>query len=306
MRHFVRRALAIATASVVAVLAGVTESPVLAGPGVRTGSITSGPLTLTVKEAPYFLVGTQESLADYCGKPYYEGGRVRLGIAATSPYGIASWDTAVVTPADDSPYWVHHAQSAPPVVAYDLDNYTNFCGGSQANSQGFVIRVTDKHNNVAVLEDWNTFDFMRWDNSSPGASFGTFTYSPGWAVAKKCAKCDDGKSSYTTKTGATATFTLDPSWTDGGATAGHLGLVMTEGPGHGVVKLYLDGQLKASVDTYSKTWKYRTYAYDFGPLSAGAHTVTLVNAGTGGRSRIDLQGIGFTYGFPCVPADCPA
>lgn len=276
------------------------------------GSISSGPLTLTVQDAPFFVKGTQVTVSDWCG--ITESSVVRQGASASSVNGIASWDVLTYDYADGETRPLrHYAQSAPPKIQYSADNYNDDCGGGyggESNVRHTVVRVTDKKGNVALLGEEMRMFFSRWDNSEPFGGYvvpGAFSFGTGWARSA-CAQCDSGATMNTSKAGASATFTLNRSWApytrlSGWATAGHLGLVMTKGPGHGKVKLYFDGKLKATIDTNATTWKYRTYVYDFGPFTPGAHTVKIVNVGTAGRPRIDVQGIGLTAGGT-YPPEC--
>ncbi|MGZ4533282.1 MAG: hypothetical protein ACXVXP_13155 [Mycobacteriaceae bacterium] len=292
----------------VAALAAVLLLP---GGSASAGNVSSGPLTLTVKESPFFVKGTQETLFDYCGTDggfqIYQGGTVQQAVSATSPYGIASWDIATSYSYSEPSPWVHYAQSAPPLLRYSRDNYDDGCGGGVHNGQGFIVRVTDKHGNVAELEEMASIHVPRWDNTTAEDPFtssaASFSFGAAWAASNPCSKCDNGSTIYTTKAGASAVYTLNSSWSNpySDPVASHLGLIMTKGPGHGAVKLYLDGVLKATVNTYSSTWKYRNYVYDFGPLTPGAHTVKLVNVGTPGRPRIDVQGMGQMVGITRVP-----
>jgi hypothetical protein len=269
---------------------------------------------LTLKDSPFFVKGAQEGLFGICDPADpYAGATVRQGVSATSSYGIASWDVAAAFTYDSPGSWTHYAQSSPPPIQYGRTNYDDACGGGEHNGQGVIVRVTDKHGNVAELEELARFFFDRWNNTATdGILFGTFAFGAGWTSNHPCPQCDHGSTAFATKAGVSAVFTLDknwPSYTFPAARGGHLGLVMTKGPGHGAVRLYLDGVLKATVDTYSSTWKYRSYVYDFGPLKAGAHTVKLVNVGTAGRPRVDVQGIGLLAGYTdvpvCDPDTCP-
>ena len=281
-------------------------------PGVAVaGSVSSGPLTLTVKDAPFFVKGTQAGILDYCGtggdQPLWESALLQQGMSATSPYGIASWDVAHSYSFDSPGPWTHYAQTTPPLIRYTMDNYdSSNCGGGISDGQGVIVRVTDKHGNVAELEEMQSFFFERWDNTNVDDGFyGTWTYSSGWAVNSGCGQCVAGTTAYTTRKSASATFTLSNAWSSPPygprGTAAHLGLVMTEGPGRGAVKLYVDGALKATIDTKAASYKYRTYIYDAGPLAPGAHTIKIVNVGTSGRPRIDLQGMGMVFGSTDVP-----
>lgn len=298
--------------------AGAVVGLALPATTASAGSISSGPLTLTIKDSPFIVKGIQETLLDYCGSGggafgVYEGGLVQQALSATSTYGIASWDIAPAYVYDLPGSWTHYAQSAPPLIQYARDNYDDSCGGGVHNGQGVIVRVTDKKGNVAELEEMAHFDFTRWDNTSAaynfGLSSGAFSFGAAWAAYNPCAQCDNNSTIYATRVGASAVFTLNSTWSSwDNALGGHLGLVMTKGPGHGAVKLYLDGALKATIDTYSSAYQYRNYVYDFGPLTPGAHTVKLVNVGTKGRPRIDVQGMalaaGSTYVPTCDPDTC--
>lgn len=288
-------------------LVGLSALGLLLIPGAASaGSTSTGPLTLTVQDAPYFVKGTQLGLFDVCGGADYESASLRQAVSASSSNGIASWDVAQSYSNSEPDSWVHYARSSAPVIKYGRGNYDNDCGGGEPRGVGVIVKVTDTKGNVAMLEELAAFSFSRWDNNSAGYVVpGTFTFSTGWAAAA-CAQCDNGSTMNTSKKGASATFTLSSTWAaDWGATAGHLGLVMTKGPGHGKVKLYFDGALKATVDTKAATSKYRTFVYDFGPFGPGAHTVKLVNVGTAGRPRIDVQGIGLMAGYTRVPLCTP-
>ena len=291
----------------VAALAGVLLLP---GGTASAGNVTSGPLTLTVKDSPFFVKGVQEGLFDYCGIPshVYEGATLQQAVSASSPFGIKSWDLATSFSYSEPDAWVHYAQSAPPLIRYAKDNYNDDCGGGVHNGQGVIVRVTDNNGNVAMLEEMERFYLQRWDNTNVDNSFpGSWSFGAAWAANSPCAQCDNGSTSYATKAGASAVFTLTSDWALNASTAvaAHLGLVMTKGPGHGRVKLYLDGVLKATIDTKAATYMYRQYVYDFGPFTAGAHTVKLVNVGTKGRPRIDVQGMGLVIGSTDVPLCTP-
>lgn len=273
------------------------------GAVASAGSISSGPLTLTLQDAPFFVKGTQTTVEDWCD--LYVDSIVRQGMSASSPTGIASWDVGQYELGWGGAQLTHYPRSRPPKIQHTVDSYGNDCGGGSTGWWHTVVRVTDTKGNVAQLAERMRFYYSRSDNSSGGRVVpGSFKFGTGWAPLA-CAPCDNGSSMSTTKAGESAVFTLDKTWTDQGATAGHLGLVMTKGPGRGKVKLYFDGALKATIDTYSAAWKYRTYVYDFGPFKPGVHTVKMVNVGTAGRPRVDIQGMGLAAGLNYAP-ECDA
>ena len=80
--------------------------------------------------------------------------------------------------------------------------------------------------------------------------------------------------------------------------------MMTKGPGHGKVALYLDGKLVTTLDTNATVTTNRLYMWDFGPLTPGAHIVKLVNKATAGRPRIDLNAVALIAGHTYVPTCC--
>ena len=83
--------------------------------------------------------------------------------------------------------------------------------------------------------------------------------------------------------GATASYTF---------TGRSAGFVTTRGPTRGAVKIYVDGVLSKTVDTYCRSADLP------GPglvedirETQGTHTVKLVIVGTSGRPRVDLDAL---------------
>lgn len=272
------------------------------------GSVSSNGLTLTVKDSPFFVKGTQGTLINYCGPaPLYEGATLRQAVSATSPYGIASWDIGTLLP-EGTYVWAHYAQIAPPVIRFQADNYQGDCGGGQGGVGGHVALVTDNHGNQVAMEEYLSVEVARWDNSHINSEqIGTWSYSGAWLAQNQCAACDNGSQTYSTTAGASATFLLDGNAFFGWP-SGHLALMVTQGPGHGKAALYLDGKQVATVDTLASAVKNRMYVWDFGPLAPGQHIIKVVNLGTSGRPRIDVNAMGFVRGSThvstCTPTTC--
>lgn len=60
----------------------------------------------------------------------------------------------------------------------------------------------------------------------------------------------------------------------------------------GAFKVYVDGVLKATIDTYASTTKPRQALYTGGVFSKiSSHTIKIVTVGTAGRSRVDIDGL---------------
>ena len=79
---------------------------------------------------------------------------------------------------------------------------------------------------------------------------------------------------------------VHPEYEDGDQVA----LVMAEGPGRGVASIRIDGKWLMNVDTFAPTNTNRVVVFAMG-MSAGSHTVAIVNHGTPGRHRIDLDAV---------------
>ncbi len=65
---------------------------------------------------------------------------------------------------------------------------------------------------------------------------------------------------------------------------------MEMAPNRGKVRIYVDGVLTKTVDTHSATLKHRSVVWA-ARMAAGVHVVRLVNVGTAGRPRIDLDAV---------------
>ncbi len=284
-----------------------TLALLLAGPAAFAGTITSGALTLNVRDAPFFIKNTAGAVLNPCGSAYrgWSEAQTHLRVSATSKYGIASWDLSYVFYDSPPTPWQHLAQAKPPTITLTGGNYDSDCGGGN-DFVAAIVRATDKHGNAAVLQEEFRLAVTRWDNSeADGFSMGTWTYTGTWATQASCPNCDGGSQRYTIKAGAAATFTLNSAWQNPAGNGSHLGLMMTRGPGHGKAMLYLDGKLVTTIDTQAAITQYRMYVWDFGPLAPGTHTVRIVNAGTAGRPRIDLNAISGMTGSTMTPPALP-
>ena len=69
----------------------------------------------------------------------------------------------------------------------------------------------------------------------------------------------------------------------------HFALISTKGKKMGKAKVFVDGRLKRTIDAYSRTTKYRQVVFGIN-LKRRYHTIKIVNLGTSGRPRFDLDG----------------
>jgi len=90
-----------------------------------------------------------------------------------------------------------------------------------------------------------------------------------------------GSTLYSTSAGASASF----------KTTGvrSIGFVTSKGPSRGKLKVYIDGVLKATINTYSSTTRYRQLLYQITFSSPGTHTIKIVVVGTAGHPRVDVD-----------------
>src|SRR6476659_2784295 len=111
--------------------------------------------------------------------------------------------------------------------------------------------------------------------------FGTYS---GMCHTQTTANALDGSLHFSTAKGASVTFA---------STVRTLGWITTVGPTHGSARVYVDGHLAQTVSTYASSIGYRRIAFDRAWFTGPAdptHTITVVNAGTAGHSRVDVDG----------------
>jgi hypothetical protein len=145
--------------------------------------------------------------------------------------------------------------------------------GAAGSTYYFRVRSTDVAGNVSAWVESNS-SAVPFDQTKASFSHSWSTFSSSVRYL--------GSAKYTTHSGAYANFSL---------TKGVLYLVTTTGAKNGKVKVYYRGHYVTTIDTYSKTTKYRqvfklaTYS-----KGSGASTVKLVNQATHNRPRLEIDG----------------
>jgi hypothetical protein len=265
-----------ASALVVAALAG---APAEAAPD-RT------PPTLVLPSHASFVVGSQ--ISDTAGGPdrdsaYFPGTTLKqkIGWQATDASGICGYDVIAVL-AGAEPFTLVEDTNATTYTDLTTD-YDDQQGGGSFKVEGWNVvahdcagNTTTKFTNarpVVTQEDGWTYGF-------PGV---TVTYSGVWGTST-CACWSGDKARKTTQAGAWVKLTR--TWT----AQETIGLVMEKAPNRGKVRIYVDGTLKATVDTHSATTVHRVIVWKW-RFGAGTHVVKVVNVGTAGRPRIDLDAV---------------
>jgi hypothetical protein len=117
--------------------------------------------------------------------------------------------------------------------------------------------------------------------SSTGAQEGSATYTGTW-LSTSLAGAWGGSARYATAASASSTF--------GCTSCDAIAWVTDEDSQHGSAKVYVDGVLKATVNTNSSSKLNRVIAYAFQWASDGAHTLKIVNAATTGHPRVTVDG----------------
>jgi hypothetical protein len=167
-------------------------------------------------------------------------------------------------------------------------NYDSSCGGPSMNTS-YRIEASDKSGNGATAVGDTRADMAAWQEDGttvPNVTQGTVTTSRiGLWTQTSCTCSDAGHTLTSSLAGATATFTVTPE---------HAGqwfaVVMPKGTNRGAVAITVDGGLPTIVDTYAQTLQNRAVVWQT-QLSKGTHLVVVANAGTPGRSRVDLDAV---------------
>jgi hypothetical protein len=110
------------------------------------------------------------------------------------------------------------------------------------------------------------------------------SYTGAWAT-QNTANALDGSLHSSTARGASVTFS------DNVRT---LGWITTVGPTHGSAQVFLDGKLVATMSTHAASVGHRRIAFArawWGGPNDPVHTIRIVNAGTPGHSRVDVDGV---------------
>jgi hypothetical protein len=82
-----------------------------------------------------------------------------------------------------------------------------------------------------------------------------------------------------------------------------IAVIMPMAPNRGEAKIKLDGVNQGRIDTYSPVKRNRVVMWQTPPLSAGVHTLSVINLATPGHARIDVDAFVMTEGI--VPSPAP-
>ncbi len=117
------------------------------------------------------------------------------------------------------------------------------------------------------------------------------THSASWTTATG-SSFSGGSALSSTTNGAYSTFTF---------TGRSLGLVTSTGPSNGAYKVYVDGTLSATVDTFAASAKTRVVTWSSTWATTGTHTIKVLVLGTVGRPTVVFDAIAGLYADTTAP-----
>ncbi|HEY3523118.1 MAG TPA: glycoside hydrolase family 3 N-terminal domain-containing protein [Candidatus Limnocylindrales bacterium] len=105
------------------------------------------------------------------------------------------------------------------------------------------------------------------------------TYHGDWTTIEK-SSASNGSFRSSTSVGASATYGFD---------AAAIAWVASRGPGRGSAAVYVDGVYRTTIDLHASSYHARQIVYARHWSSNGHHTIRIVNLGTAGHPRIDVD-----------------
>ena len=162
-------------------------------------------------------------------------------------------------------------------------NWENRCGGGDnpGYTKTWVVARDNRGNSATSIAYGERVGVWAeaGERSLPATRTGT------WTTAK-CTCFNNGQTIYSTKAGASVTYKV-PAVERPGQT---LALVVEKNSNRGRMNVSVDGGTATSVDTYASTATHRVIVWQKA-LGAGSHTIKITNAGTTGRSRVDIDSL---------------
>jgi hypothetical protein len=259
---------------------------VVAGGPPSSADVDTTPPTLSLPSFAAFVVGSQISdtaFGDDRFEAYYPGTEMarRVSWKAEDASGICGYDVlAVLAGADPEPLLTNTMNTSYVGTATDYDDQV---GGGSFKVLAWQVIAYDCAGNSTSLETELRPVVTQEDGWTYGYAGVSLTYHGSWDTSR-CVCWSADRTSVTRKKGAS----VDISRTF--AAGEPIALVMEKAPNRGKFRVYVDGDLRATVDTYSATKVHRAVVWTM-RMPAGAHVVRIVDAGTHGRARIDLDAV---------------
>ncbi len=275
----------VAAGAVVAALLSLTlgtlaaRASVLAAPAAALALVDHTPPKLTIEPYGRYLRGSQVNI-DYDSEGFYDwyDAQYYLKWTASDPSGICSQTITEQTydtlGGDPDPVLGGDTVTFPvPAGSRTYEYGTNLWDAGRITPR-YVVRSTDCAGNTATSAI-STTRFGALEDSSP-----SIAYTGVWKVAH-FAGFTDGTTHYSNRAGDAFQVT--------GLPEGPLGLLMEAKADRGQVGVFVDGTLRATVDTGALGKQHRTVVWQIILKPGAAHTLRVVNKGTAGRPRVDLD-----------------
>ena len=240
------------------------------------------PPSLTVSVTPSFVVGNIVTDAPIETVHYTTDIAQLIQWSATDDVGVCSYDLFAV-PAGSAPEAIlEFTQDTQ--YTFTGGDYNGDFGGGSGIIIGFYVTARDCTGNATTKAvDEHIFVYQEDGTSATDFAVQALTYTGTWGQSN-CACFLAGHTAFATKSWARATFVR--TYTEGDQVA----LVMAEGPGRGLASIRIDGKWLMNVDTFAPINTNRVVVFARA-MTAGVHTLVIVNHGTPGRPRIDLDAI---------------
>ena len=162
------------------------------------------------------------------------------------------------------------------------NEYNGDFGGGATLTAGWNVRATDCAGNTSAPAFIpNTPTSIQDDGNAATSAGGTVRFTGRWRV-DECVCWSAGTTRKSWQGGARASYTAEFRKGE------HVAVVMATGPNRGRARILVDGKPRSVIDTYSPAPGFRQVAWETW-MSAGEHTITVVNLSTRGRRRIDVD-----------------
>jgi beta-N-acetylhexosaminidase len=138
----------------------------------------------------------------------------------------------------------------------------------------YAARATDGAGNVSGWTDGASFRVLRTQQSVRSITYRGMWYT----VSNRYAS--GGSIAYSAAAGASVSFRL---------TGFSVSWVAYRGPDRGSAAVYIDGAYRTKVSLYATTYRSKQIVYAASWARNGTHTIRIVNLGTRGHSRVDVD-----------------
>jgi len=259
-------------------------------PSAMAAADTTAP-SLKLPVAAGFVVGTQigESTGLFGSDPSTYPISQTVSWSATDASGICGYDVFRVF-AGMAPQRVVSNSMATTYTDLTTD-YDDQQGGGSLKVLRWKIAAHDCAGNTSSATT-TVLPVVTQENSSTYGYKGvTISYAGRWN-SSICRCWSGSRDQWTSTAGSRATITR--TW----ATGDQVALVTEMAPDRGAFEVLVDGVHRATVDTYAATRSHRSVVWN-SRLSAGTHTIIVVNLATPGRERIDLDAVLSNSKFYC-------